>query len=126
MWATTWNIYRNDSFRTNNHLEGWHNYLKRLVGKAHPNFYEFVEIIQKEQTATKVFMLQLEAGTRPPRRTLKVKAINRDIKLQELKECFDTNKRNMYKKCQHTPSKYCIIVVLCCCISAFTFKPLHL
>ena len=47
-----WNVYQSDSFKTNNHLEGWHNRLKRLVGKAHPNVYEFVEVIQKEQTAT--------------------------------------------------------------------------
>ena len=48
-----WNVYRSDSFRTNNHLEGWHN-LKQLVGKEHPNIYEFVEVIQKEQTVTEV------------------------------------------------------------------------
>jgi len=83
-----WNVYRSDSFRTNNHLEGWHN-LKQLVGKKRPNIYEFVEVIQKEQTATEVFVLQ-GAGARPPQRALK--AINRDRKIQELKECFGTNK----------------------------------
>ena len=49
-----------------------------------------MEVIQKERTATEVFALQLEAGARPPRRALK--AINRDRKVQELKERFDTNK----------------------------------
>ena len=61
-----------------------------LVYALLPNIYEFVEVIQKEQTATEVFVLQLKAGARPPRRALK--AINRDRKIQELKECFDTNK----------------------------------
>ena len=56
-----WSAYQNDSFRTNNLLEGSHNRLKRLVGKAHPNVYEFVEVIQKEQTATEVSITQLEA-----------------------------------------------------------------
>ena len=84
---TMWNVYQSDSFKTNNHLEGWHNRLiKWLVGKAHPNVYEFVEVIQKEQTAT---ITQLEAGACPPRRTLK--AIKRDRKIQEHKEHFDTN-----------------------------------
>ena len=33
-----WNVYDTpDRPRTNNHLEGWHNRLKRIVGKAHPN-----------------------------------------------------------------------------------------
>ena len=50
--------------------------------------YKFVEVIQKEQTPTEVSITQLEAGARPPRRTLK--AITRDRKIQELKECFDT------------------------------------
>ncbi len=66
-----WSVYDNDSFRTNNHLEGWHNRLKRVVGKAHPNMFEFVEVVQKEQTATEVLLAQLEAGARPPRRAKK-------------------------------------------------------
>ena len=51
--------------------------------------YEFVEVIQKKQTATEVSITQLEAGAHPPRRALK--AITRDRKIQELKERFDTN-----------------------------------
>ena len=43
-----------------------------------------------EPTVTEVFVLQLEAGARSPRRALK--AINRDRKIQALKERFDTNK----------------------------------
>ena len=54
------------------------------------NVYEFVEVIQKEQTATEVFITQLEAGARPPQRALK--AISRDRKIQEFKERFHTNK----------------------------------
>ena len=45
----------------------------------HP-VYEFVEVIQKEQTATEVSITQLEAGARPPRRALK--AINRNQNLK--------------------------------------------
>ena len=52
------------ALRTNNHLERWHNHLKRAVRKAHPNLYEFIEIIQQEQAVTKVTIQQLEGGGR--------------------------------------------------------------
>ena len=38
--------------RTNNHLEGWHNRLRRVVGKYHPNIFECVEVFQREQVST--------------------------------------------------------------------------
>ena len=65
---TMWNVYWSDSFRANNHLEGWHNRLKWLVAKGYPNVYEFVEVIQKKQT---MFVLQLEAEAHPPPKSLK-------------------------------------------------------
>ena len=80
-----WNVYRSDGFRTNNHLEGCHNRLKRLVEKAHPNIYKFVEAIRKEHTVTEsVFVLQLEAGARPPRRALKAIKIEKYKNLRML------------------------------------------
>ena len=30
----------------------------QMVGKAHPNVYEFVEVMQKEQTAVELFFTQ--------------------------------------------------------------------
>ena len=38
-----WNVYESDT-RTNNHIEGWHSKLKKVVGKAHPNVYEIVKL----------------------------------------------------------------------------------
>ena len=37
-----WNVYEinSNSPRTNNHIEGWHNKLKRIAKKSHPNVYE--------------------------------------------------------------------------------------
>ena len=32
----------------------------------HPDVYAFVEVIQEEQTATEVFLIQLESGAHPP------------------------------------------------------------
>ncbi len=90
-----WNGFESESNRTNNHLEGWHNRLKRVAGKPHPNIYEFVEVIQKEQTSTEVSLTQLAAGARPPRRVQR--AINRDRKIKELKERFERNSITLHE-----------------------------
>ena len=42
-----WNVFETKSARTNNHIEGWHSKLKNVVGKAHPNVYEIVEIFKR-------------------------------------------------------------------------------
>ena len=73
-----------------------------------------MEVIQKEQTATEVFVLQLEAGARPPRRALK--AINRDRKIQELKEHFDTNKITLYVQGMSAHTDV-VLLLYCCCIA---------
>ena len=84
-----WNIHDNDEYRTNNHVEGWHKRLKSLVGKAHPNIYEFVEVIKKEQTATEILIAQLGAGATVPKRSSKT--IVTDKKIKELRDRFDQN-----------------------------------
>ena len=40
-----WNVYETDSGspRTNNHVEGWHNKLKRVARKAHPNVLNWLK-----------------------------------------------------------------------------------
>ena len=76
-----WNVYDTDGPRTNNHLEGWHNRLKRVVGKSHPNIYECVEVFQKEQGSTEISLIKLAPGARPPNRR---KAIEKDKKIEEL------------------------------------------
>ena len=84
-----WNVYNTDGPWTNNHLEGWHNRLKRVVGKTHPNIFKCVEIFQREQTSTEISLQQLSTGSKPPRRTLK--SITRDKKITELKNRFSNN-----------------------------------
>ena len=54
--------------------------------KPHPNIYEFVEAIQREQATTEIFILQLDAGAQSPRRSLGAISKNRNIK--ELKDRF--------------------------------------
>ncbi|XP_048240880.1 uncharacterized protein LOC125374129 [Haliotis rufescens] len=44
-----WNHFENQGHRTNNHLEGWHNKIKKLAKKCHPNIYEVVKLFQRER-----------------------------------------------------------------------------
>ena len=48
----TINVQYDINLSTNNHLEGWHNCLRRVVGKSHPNIFECVEVFQREQVST--------------------------------------------------------------------------
>ena len=84
-----WNLYETEGLRSNNHLEGWHNRLQRVVGKSHPNIFECVEVFQREQVSTEVLIQQLAAGECPSCR--KKRAIEKDQHIKELKERFSTN-----------------------------------
>ena len=86
-----WNVFDHDAHspRTNNHLEGWHNKLKRITRKSHPNIYEIVTIFKQEQAFTKVSIAQLASGATLTRRA-KVN-IQRDNKIHKLKEDFFAN-----------------------------------
>ena len=46
-----WCYHCQECLRTNNHLEGWHNQLKRAARKAYPNMFEFIKRLQIEQAA---------------------------------------------------------------------------
>ena len=52
--------------------------------KAHPNFYEVLELFLKEQTATEVTILQLQAGGL--KNTKRRKVIQREEKIKLLKD----------------------------------------
>ena len=36
----------------NNHVEGWHSHLSKVVGKAHPNAYEILDVIKREEATS--------------------------------------------------------------------------
>ena len=54
------------STRTNNHLEGWHNRLNSFLGRRHPNIYQLMAFITKEQAAIDIEILQLQSGALAP------------------------------------------------------------
>ena len=70
-----WNYYKVDGPRTNNYVEGWHSRLKKAVVKPHPNVYELVEVIKREESITTMKVQQLLAGAflAPRRRHLREK-----------------------------------------------------
>ena len=53
---------------TNNHVEGWHSQLKKIVGKSHPNTFEIINVMRKEQATTEMKLNQFEDGAIQPSR----------------------------------------------------------
>ena len=90
----TWNYHCHEEPRTNNHLEGWHNWLKRVARKAHPKFYEFIEIIQKEQAATEVSIQQLSGGGRI--RAKRKKVVQHEETIKRLHEELTNGSRSIF------------------------------
>ena len=76
----TWNYFSHEGPCTNNHLKGWHNRLKRVSRKAHPNLFEVVEILKKEQAATEVGIEQLEGLDLSQEMLCNTKTPSRDLK----------------------------------------------
>lgn len=81
-----WNVYGAEK-RTNNDLEGWHNRFNKLCEKLHPNIYQFVEALIKEQQITKTTLAQIAAGARVVRKNRVYEDINKRI--FALKERYD-------------------------------------
>ena len=79
-----WNYYSYDGSPTNRRLEGWHNRLKRIVKKPHPNIYELIDVFKREQAATEVTCQQLDTGANPPLRKKKYRQL--DQRVQRIKD----------------------------------------
>ena len=88
-----WNYYAHSGPRTNNHLEGWHNRMKGIARKAHPNLYEVLELFQREQAATEVTIQQLEAGG--VRKAKRRKVVQREEKIKSLQHEPTTGERKI-------------------------------
>ena len=63
-----WNVYGEDQKHTNNNVEGWNSKFSKLVRKHHPNIFEFVDAIRKEQAATELKTAQHDAAVQPARK----------------------------------------------------------
>ncbi|XP_046553519.1 uncharacterized protein LOC124262952 [Haliotis rubra] len=85
----SWNHLTPDDPRTNNTLEGWHNRVKKLVCKAHPNIYELIQFLKMEQTTTETRYLQYDAGQRRSPKRWKYRDL--DNRLDQLKMRLQDN-----------------------------------
>ena len=73
-------------------MEGWHNRMKRIARKAHPNLYEVLELFQREQAATEVTIQQLEAGGI---RKAKRRKVVQQEKIKSLQDELAAGERNI-------------------------------
>jgi hypothetical protein len=67
--ATLWSVYERTSSsepRTTNKLEGWHRRFAQIIGKSHPNVFEFISRLKEEQSHTEFKIEQYMAGVQPP------------------------------------------------------------
>lgn len=65
--------------RTNNNVEAWHSAFNKLVGKKHPNIFEFIEYLQQEQANTELCIQQLARGEKVVRGNQKYTRLNTHI-----------------------------------------------
>ena len=82
----TWNCFNHDGPCTNNHIESRHNHLKKMARKAHPNLFEFIEVIQKEQATAEVTIEQLSGAGRV--RAKKSNVVRHEEAIKKLMEEF--------------------------------------
>ena len=89
-----WNQYhRIAESRTNNALEGWHHKVNLYLGKAHPNIWEFLFWLRKEELFQRGELQRLEAGGVPnPRRLAYVRV---DDRLSNLKLPYQNGQRDV-------------------------------
>ena len=81
-----WNHFQSEEDRTNNRLEGWHNRLNRLAGRDHPNLFQLITLLQKEEAVTEFKILQLQAGG--PEMQKRAKWQRMDKRIKRLQEKF--------------------------------------
>jgi hypothetical protein len=87
-----WNHYDN-KIRTNNHLEGFHSKLKRLVKSPKPHIFKIINVIKHQEELTRIKHIRLNVQEHIQANKEQVK--NAEIKL--LKQKFELDKSYMLK-----------------------------
>ena len=83
----TWNVVARTvrgAPRTNNSVEAWNRRWNALIGKPHPNIFEFLLALKKEIEYSTSQRILLEHGNSPPRK--RAKYMKTDDRLQRLTE----------------------------------------
>jgi hypothetical protein len=79
-----WN-HHGSKVRTNNHIEGFHSKLNKLVKAAKPHIFKMVNVIKRQEDLTSVKYIQLQKRTRPQSNTEQLK----NVKIQALKDKYE-------------------------------------
>ena len=61
--------------RTNNNLEGWHSALQRSITQTHPNIWQMIGGLKKEEVLSVVKLAEFERSGCPERLTSVTKAL---------------------------------------------------
>ena len=69
-----WNVH-SSSMRTNNMVEGWHSKLNKRLRKSHPNIYELINYLKKEQGKTELTVSQTRLGAPAQKRKKKYRQL---------------------------------------------------
>ncbi len=72
MWSHYDNIH---GVRTTNHLESWHNKMKKELGRPHPNIFRAIELFKEQQNETENKLRLLRAGGPAPTQRRKYRLI---------------------------------------------------
>jgi len=93
----TWNCYsmlENDTPRTNNSVEGWHNSFNSMLSAHHPSIWTFITALKKEESLNRDLnrfkIEQYTAGFVPPK-----KKIYKDSTIKLKKICDDYQNRSV-------------------------------
>jgi len=78
-----WNHFDTEGPRTTNHVEGWHNKLKKVC-HSHPNIFTIIKTFKDIQAANEVKRVQMETGGTRRRKAKKYRTI--DSRLHQLKK----------------------------------------
>ena len=96
-----WNV-ADKTIRTNNAVEGWHNKLNRGLGRHHPNIYQLIEYIQKEQQQGQQKVVQARLGVEPPPRRKKYRDLEERIeKIQQQRKDGIINAAEFLRRIRH-------------------------
>ena len=101
-----WNVSQ-ETVCTNNSVEGWHNKLNRSIGKIHPNVFELLTHLKKEQRETEITARQASLEAAPPVRRRRYRELDEKIeRLQkELKEGHLTA-RDFLRRIRHVVHQF--------------------
>ncbi|KAG8175843.1 hypothetical protein JTE90_013393 [Oedothorax gibbosus] len=90
-----WNTYGVEGDRTNNRLEGWNSGLKRLIKKAHPNRFEFVDYIKQDYDNTCTTLLHITNGNYVNTQRRIYRKIN--LAIRKLTDMYNAGQKNTHR-----------------------------